>query len=300
MSDPVGTVLDALTASGRAPREVNGGWAFKCPCADHEHGDRKPSGSMSVGSDGRVLLWCGRDHRAGEIVRALGLELADLFPGGSKHPGARRYGLRVVAGGLRPPSPAPAKAPRPGRPEIGVGGIVAVYDYASADGDVLYRVGRTAGKDFPVAHRDPALGWLWGHPPDSSKVLFNLPAVLDAVERGARVFIAEGEKDALNLNAAFPDRIDYVATSKMGGARSPWLPQYSAALRGAVVQIVADKDPDGTYAAAAAARGLMGVAKEIVIVEASAGKDASDHLAAGFGLADFVVVAADRPVAVLA
>jgi hypothetical protein len=165
---------------------------------------------------------------------------------------------------------------------------------------VIYRVGRSVDKQFPTAHHDPTLGWIWGHPPDPMKVLFNAPAVLDAVERGARIFLVEGEKDALNLNAAFPDRIDYVATTKLGGARSAWLPAYSAALRGAVVWIVADKDPDGTYAAAAAARGLMGVAKEIVIVEPAAGKDATDHLAAGFGFADFVVVAADRPVAVMA
>jgi DNA primase len=131
-------------------------------------------------------------------------------------------------------------------------------------------------------------------------VLFALPAVLDAVARGSRIFVVEGEKDATNLNAAFPDRIDYVATTKAGGARSLWLPQYTAALRGADVTIIADKDDDGKWAAAQAAKNLMGRARSLVIVEAREGKDATDHLAAGFGLSDFVIVAADGPVAVLA
>jgi 5S rRNA maturation endonuclease (ribonuclease M5) len=175
-----------------------------------------------------------------------------------------------------------------------------VYDYASTDGSVAYRVGRTGDKQFPTAHLDPRLGWIWGYPPYSMKVLFNLPAVLDGVQRGTRIFVVEGEKDAENLNGAFSDRIDYVATTKLGGARSLWLPQYSAALRGAAVWIVADKDHEGTHAAAAAARGLVGVAKEIVIVEAAEGKDASDHIGAGLGLADFVLVAADWPVTMMA
>lgn len=298
MSAPVETVFAVLEAAGRMPRPAGEGWSFRCPAPGHAHDDRRASGTMGVGADGIVLLWCGLGHRAEEIVHALGLEIGDLFPDGAKSRVSRRHGLRVIPGGLRPE--APTRDPRPGRPEVGARGCVAVYDYVSADGAVIYRVGRTADKQFPTAQLDPELGWIWGHPPDPTKVLFNVPAVLDGVERGARIFLVEGEKDALNLNAAFPDRIDYVATTKMGGARSAWLPAYSAALRGAVVWVVADKDPDGTYAAAAAARGLMGVAREIVIVESAAGKDATDHLDAGFELSDFVVVAADRPVAVMA
>jgi hypothetical protein len=299
MNAPEELVLAALETSGCSPRPTAGGWSFRCPRPDHSHGDRKPSGRMGVGSDGRVLLWCGRGHRAEEIVGALGLEIGALFPEDTSSKTKRRPNLHAITGGRAPRATSPPRDPRPGRPELGERGIVAVYDYVSADGDVIYRVGRTADKEFPTAHLDAELGWIWGHPPDAARVLFNLPAVLDTVARGGRVFVVEGEKDALNMNAAFPDRLDYVATSKMGGARSPWLPQYTEALRGASVWIVADRDADGTYAAALAARALYGVAHELVIVEArSGGKDASDHLDGGFGLSDFVIVAADRPVAV--
>lgn len=298
MNAPSQIVLDALHGSGRSPKETMGGWSFRCPCPEHVHDDKKPSGRMGLGDDGRVLLWCGRGHTAGEIIGALGLGLAALFPEDTTSPTARRSGLRMIRGGLR--APAKPRPPKPGKPEAGGGGIVAVYDYQDQNGAVIYRVGRTDDKQFPVAHLHPEHGWVWGHPPDSVKTLFNLPAVLDGVERGARIFLVEGEKDALNLNLAFPDRIDYVATTKSGGARSAWLPQYGEALRGAAVWIVADRDSDGAFAAAVAARSLVGVARQIVIVEAREGKDTSDHLAAGFGLSDFVVVAADRPIAVQA
>ena len=299
MIDPVRTVVDALTAAWCSPRVVGEDkWSFKCPCPEHTHGDRKPSGRLGIGDDGRALLWCGRGHKGEEIAQALGLEIGSLFPDDTSAQKKGRPNLHAITGGLAPRTPAPPKVPKPGRPEVGVRGITAVYDYVNADADVVYRVGRTADKDFPTAHLDPVLGWIWGHPPNTAKVLFNLPAVLDGVARGARVFVVEGEKDAENINGAFPDRIDYVATTKMGGARSEWLPQYSTALRGAVVWIIADKDTDGTYAAAVAAHGLDGVAQELVIVESKSGKDASDHLDAGFGLEDFLVLAADGAVAV--
>jgi hypothetical protein len=293
MNTPILAVLDALDAAGCRPRETSTGHTFRCPVPGHRRDDRKPSGRVGIGYDGTVLLWCGRGHSAEEIVAEIGLEMGALFPDGdaSRHP--RRPAFRVLSGGVS------AKVPKRGRPELG-DGFIAVYDYLNADENIVYRVGRTADKQFPTAHVDPVHGWIWGHPPEHQRVLFALPAVLDAVARGSRVLLVEGEKDAVTLNTAFPDRIDYVATTKAGGARSLWLPQYTAALTGADVTIIADKDDEGRRAAAQATRGLMGYARSIVIAEAREGKDTADHLAAGFGLSDFVIVAADGPVAVLA
>jgi hypothetical protein len=289
---PEGIVVAALESAGCRPRQrVGGGWSFRCAVPGHAHGDRKASGSLSEGADGRLLAWCGLGHTADEIAGAIGLTLADLFPADAP----RRPNLRVVAGGVRTRPTPTRKAPRPGWPIVGVGGIIAVYNYTDAEGRLLYAVGRTTGKQFPTAHVDPEHGRVWGHPPEAMRVLFGLPAVLDGVERGVRVFVVEGEKDAIVLNEAFPDRINYVATTKAGGADSPWLPQYADVLRGANVSIVADRDPAGRKAAAIAARGLLGIAASIAILESRAGKDAADHVAAGFGLDDFLVLAADEP-----
>jgi 5S rRNA maturation endonuclease (ribonuclease M5) len=286
MNTPSQTVLDALHVAGGAPREASGGWSFRCPCSDHSHGDRRPSGRLGVGADGRVLLWCGRGHPAEEIVAALGLDIKALFPNG-----VRGHGFRVIPGGRhRPASMPPLVIPRRGKPHLGDGGITAIYDCANAKGEVIYRVGRTADKSFPTAHVDAKNGWVWGHPPDAVKVLFGLPDVIAAVARRAMVVVVEGEKDALAMNTAEHGGVNYVATTKMGGARSRWLPQYTDALRDAHVIIVADKDPDGAACAQATLDGLLGAARRVYIVEAKVGKDASDHLDAGFGIRDFVQV----------
>src|SRR5258708_2824629 len=63
-------------------------WIARCPA----HEDRGPSLSIRELSDGRILVHdFGQQCSAGEIVAALGLELADLFP------------PRAVADDKRPP-----------------------------------------------------------------------------------------------------------------------------------------------------------------------------------------------------
>jgi hypothetical protein len=54
-----------------------GKWIAKCPA----HDDRRPSLSVKEADDGKVLLHCWSGCGAAEIVNALGLSLADLFPG---------------------------------------------------------------------------------------------------------------------------------------------------------------------------------------------------------------------------
>jgi len=52
-------------------------WIAKCPA----HDDRRPSLSIKEAEDHKVLLKCWTGCSAAEIVAALGLSLADLFPG---------------------------------------------------------------------------------------------------------------------------------------------------------------------------------------------------------------------------
>lgn len=56
----------------------SGGWVAKCPCPLHEHGDRHPSLAIARAAD-RWLIHCYAGCYPIDIVRALGLELADLF-----------------------------------------------------------------------------------------------------------------------------------------------------------------------------------------------------------------------------
>ena len=57
-------------------RRSSSGWSARCPA----HDDKENSLSIGVGHDGRVLLKCHAGCEAEAIVRAMGLEWADLFP----------------------------------------------------------------------------------------------------------------------------------------------------------------------------------------------------------------------------
>jgi len=72
---PVDVVLERLERVKKSSR----GWSASCPGPNHERGDRWPSLSVSEGDDGRSLIWCHAGCSADEIVRALRLELKDLF-----------------------------------------------------------------------------------------------------------------------------------------------------------------------------------------------------------------------------
>jgi hypothetical protein len=72
VSDPVIRVLEKLDGVRRTRR---GGLGL-CP----GHRDREPSLDVAEGDDGRALLYCRAGCNTSDILRALGLRYADLFP----------------------------------------------------------------------------------------------------------------------------------------------------------------------------------------------------------------------------
>jgi hypothetical protein len=81
-SEPMDEVLDRLDNVRRSAK----GYSALCPAHDDHH----PSLVVTEGDDGRVLLHCHAGCEAEEVVAALGLSMADLFPGGSEVAAARR------------------------------------------------------------------------------------------------------------------------------------------------------------------------------------------------------------------
>jgi len=75
-------VIDALLSRlQRVKRTGPGRWLASCPTPAHEHGDRHPSLGIRETEDGRVLLRCyAFQCEPSDIVGAVGLDLADLFP----------------------------------------------------------------------------------------------------------------------------------------------------------------------------------------------------------------------------
>jgi hypothetical protein len=83
-TDPLVTVRDALDARDLNPRGPLYQYIACCP----GHDDRNASLSVGTGADGRALVYCHAGCTDREIVAALGLSMADLFP--AEHRNGRR------------------------------------------------------------------------------------------------------------------------------------------------------------------------------------------------------------------
>jgi 5S rRNA maturation endonuclease (ribonuclease M5) len=235
-----------------------------CPAHDDS------TASLSIGDgDGRALVWCHGGCPTDAVLDALGLSFPELFDGGG--PSTRPLADDWAPWQRDRCSCAPAM----------------VFSYESAGGRLLYQVVRGRHKEFAQRRPDPLSrsGWRWNLD-GAERVLLRLPQLSRAGDHDV-IFVVEGERDVLALEAA-----GEFATCNPGGALngSPgkrWLPEWSETLRGRDVLIVADRDRPGRAHARHVAAELDGIARFTWIVEAAAGNDARDHLKAGLGVADF-------------
>ncbi len=85
--NPVDVILSRL--DGVKQRGARS-WAARCPV----HDDRHPSLSVKEADDGKVLLHCWTGCSAVDIVAALGLSFADLFPDAERPHDYTREALR--------------------------------------------------------------------------------------------------------------------------------------------------------------------------------------------------------------
>jgi 5S rRNA maturation endonuclease (ribonuclease M5) len=148
--------------------------------------------------------------------------------------------------------------------------IVATYDYSDETGQLLYQVVRTEPKGFFQRRPDGCGGWI--NKKGERQVLYHLREVLEA----PIVFVAEGEKDAETLRSN-----GFVATTNAGGAKAPWLPQYTGALRGREVILIPDRDRAGRERVARIARDLVGKVERLVILELEGAKDITEWFERG-------------------
>jgi len=149
----------------------------------------------------------------------------------------------------------------------------ARYDYTDLAGTVTRTVHRDPNKRFRQ----------WGQTKGTAD-LFRLPQVLEAVATGDTIYLTEGEKDVLALES-----IGAVATTSPMGAAN-WHKIDPTPLTGAHVVVVPDLDTAGKAYAAAVVDSLRGLAASLRVALPKVGKDAADHVAAGYGLDDLVPV----------
>jgi 5S rRNA maturation endonuclease (ribonuclease M5) len=163
----------------------------------------------------------------------------------------------------------------------------AVYRYLDEHGKPLFEVVRFPGKQFRQRLPDGRWG-LNG----TRRVLYRLPKVIEAVACEDTIYVVEGEKDVHAL-----EKLGVAATCNPGGA-GKWRDDYSQALRGGKVVIVADRDDPGRDHARQVAESLRGVAAEVTVLEPPRAKDVSDHLASGSTLEELQILSATRESAV--
>lgn len=158
--------------------------------------------------------------------------------------------------------------------------IVATYDYNDVTGSLLYQVVRYEPKSFKQRRPDGAGGWIWRK--SEHQVLYHLPEVCEA----PIVFVVEGERDVETLR-----NYGFVATTNAGGAKAPWLPSFTQALRDREVNIIPDNDPPGWERATLIARALLGAAARIRILDLPKNaKDISDWFAAGHSECELIAL----------
>jgi 5S rRNA maturation endonuclease (ribonuclease M5) len=247
-------LLPKFSELGPIRKTANG---FDVCCPVHE--DSKPSLSIASGTTHPVVLDCKAGCDPVDILAKIGLTWGDLC--------------------------APRDGQKPSGEWTPHGEAIAVYDYVDENSELLFQVLRTAGKAFPqrVPDRSRKTGWRWSLG-DTRRVLYRLPKIIEAVQDGEFIYIAEGEKDVHALEAA-----GVVATCNPGGA-GKWRPEYSEYLVDATVIIIADKDAPGQAHARQVAASLEDIAAAVEIHEAAGElKDSAAHLAAGLTLAQMEI-----------
>ncbi len=166
-----------------------------------------------------------------------------------------------------------------------LGDPVAVYEYRRVSGETAFGNARFEPKDFRcfTILDGGKIRWSIANAP---KLLYQLPRLEEALQKGETVWIVDGEKDADAL-------LDRGQAATCCARAQGWSLELADQLIGARrIRIVADNDNGPGMRQAEEVRELLlqvtGIGShEIEIVHAAAGKDAYDHFEAGYGLEEF-------------
>lgn len=224
--------------TGRHSHKSKNGYMTCCPA----HEDKNPSLSISEDSKGKVLINCFAGCTPEAICKALAIKTSDLFNDSNQ-------------------STSPQK-----RTE---------YPYCDAQGSVLYRKvriepGKTKRKDF-YAERYCDGKWIKGLG-DVQRVLYRLPEVIMAKEKGENIYLPEGEKNCDRLREG-----GLVATTSTEGAAGPWREQYTETLSQANVVLLFDEDIAGHHRRDTIIHKLSGKVASLKVVQLPGLEFTKDH-----------------------
>lgn len=250
-----------------------------CPC----HGDSHASLHVYVGREtGQVVLKCHACGATGkQVCEALGVNPKELYCDAYSGESSRT----LPGKGKRT---APAKQEKKREPcrglyqkdDVWKDGfkVETVYEYQDREGRVVLRKARREKFDeekqkkkkvFAMQSIEVDGKWY----PDAGiyvNLLYHLPDVLDAVERGGMIIIAEGEKDVDNLR-----KLGYTATCGLCGGgigklEGKWNDDHVKQLEGAAqVVVIPDYDAAGEELAQRICKSLQGHAGEVKLLRIS-------------------------------
>ena len=138
------------------------------------------------------------------------------------------------------------------------------------------------GTTSPTVHRAPDKTFRQSGDTRATPQLYRLPQVLTAVEAGATIYLVEGEKDVHALEA-----VGAVATTSPMGSTN-FAKVDVGPLIGAHVVVVPDQDEAGARYLRDVLAALAPMAATVTVARPKVGKDAADHVGAGYGLDDLV------------
>jgi putative DNA primase/helicase len=226
---------------------------YKAKCPAHD--DKVESFSVNI-TDDKINFYCHAGCSEEDILSEMNLKWSDLFFNEQKKE------------------------------------IVKTYNYTDKEGELLYPAVRSKPQSFRQRRPQPdGNGWAWNLG-NTQRVLYNLPAVLKAVNTGQVVYIVEGEKDADNL---IKEGLT-ATTAPMGAGK--WEDNYTKTLTGAKVVIIPDNDKAGKKHARNIANKLHGKAKSVKILQLpglAKKEDVTDWLNKGFDKDDLLQLLKDCP-----
>ena len=226
-------------------------WMACCPA--HNDGQHPGDQSLSVTlKDDKLLIKCFAGCQTPDIVKSLGLTMSDLFIGEKVKP-------------LRPATPRQRRQ------------IVATYPYHNLGNQLVFEVVRYEPKAFSQRRPDGQGGYI-NNLAGVERVIYRLPQITAAIQRGETILAVEGEKDADNLV-----KLGFEATTSPQGAGN-WKSAMAGYYRGAgTVVIIPDKDEPGRAYAREVTADITPLVSHVKMLELPGDsiKDASDWIAAG-------------------